>query len=194
MTANWKRERLRSRLLLAALLGGLSLLTACSNHFGPGLAELAADRGWQPLPIGSWVVNDGLEPRTIVYCAGAPCLRPAVAALIAVEGRKADEFERGLATDPARLAREFSKPVDAAKGAKPRPAAAKIKSTTSVSRFDGGGPSGLLVEIRGKGSTGLLAATAILYGREAGKLVMAIAVSNDAEAAQNYARAAWRSR
>jgi len=29
---------------------------------------------------------------------------------------------------------------------------------------------------------------------QAGKLVMAIAVSNDAEAAQNYARAAWRSR
>ena len=189
---------MRSRLLLAALLGGLSLLTACSNHFGFGLAELAADRGWQPLPIGSWVVNDGIEARTIVYCAGEHCLRPAVAALIVAEGRRADEFERGLATDPARLAREFSKPANSggtAKGtAKSRPAAATIKSTTSVSRFDGGGPPGLLVEIRGKGETGLLAATAILHGREAGKLVMAIAVSNDAEAAQNYARAAWRSR
>lgn len=185
---------MRSRLLLAALLGGLSLLTACSNHFGFGLAELAADRGWQPLPIGSWVVNDGIEARTIVYCAGEHCLRPAVAALIVAEGRRADEFERGLATDPARLAREFSKPANSGGTAKSKPRAATIKSTTSVSRFDGGGPPGLLVEIRGKGETGLLAATAILHGREAGKLVMAIAVSNDAGAAQSYARAAWRSR
>jgi hypothetical protein len=187
---------MRSRLLLVALAGALCLLAACTSHFGPGLAELAADRGWRPLPIGSWVVNDGLEPRSIVYCPGEPCLRPAMAALIVAEGGKADELERALAADPARLAREFAKPAakpDKAK--KPaKPAKPSVKSATSVSRFRDGGTSGLLVTIRGEGETGRLAATAILYGRDAGKLVLAIAVSNDADAARGYARAAWHSR
>lgn len=189
---------MRSRLLLAALVCGLSLLSACSRHFGPGLAELAADRGWRPLPIASWVVNEGLDPRSIVYCLGEPCLRPGMAALIAAEDGRADELERALAADPARLAREFSKAAPArgskSKDSKAKPAAKPVKSTTRVERYTSEGARGLLVEIRGEGETGKLAATAILYGREAGRLVMAVAVSNDAEAAQNYARAAWRSR
>jgi hypothetical protein len=68
------------------------------------------------------------------------------------------------------------------------------KSTTSVSRYDEGGAQGLLVEIRAKDRAGKLAATAILYGRNGGKLVIAIAVSNDIETARGYAHAAWRSR
>lgn len=184
---------MRSRLLLGALAGALCLLAACTNHFGPGLAEFAADRGWRPLPIGSWVVNDGLEPRSIVYCPGEPCLRPAMAALIVAEGSKADELERALAADPARLAREFAKPA-AKPGKTKKPAKPGVKSATSVTRFSDNGIAGLLVTIRGEGETGRLAATAILYGRDAGKLALAIAVSNDADAARAYARAAWQSR
>lgn len=45
---------MRSRFHVAtlALIGSL-LLGACSHHFGPGIADLPASQGWQPLPIGS---------------------------------------------------------------------------------------------------------------------------------------------
>jgi hypothetical protein len=192
---------MRPRLHLAALLAGLCLLAACTNQFGAGFAELPAERGWQPLPIGDWVVNDGIEPRTIVYCPRDACAHQAMAALISLDGKRADEMERALATDPARLAREFAKPATQPKAgkakAKPKGTAPKDtapKSTTSVSRYDEDGASGLLVEIRAKDAAGKQAVTAILYGRDAGKLTIAIAVSDEAARARNYARSAWHSR
>lgn len=191
-----KRGRVRSRLHLVALLAGLCLLAACTNQFGAGFAELPAERGWQPLPIGDWVVNDGIEPRTIVFCPRASCAHQAMAALISAEGSRADEFERALAADPARLAREFAKPATPPKPdkTKAKPKSSAPKSTTSVSRYDEAGAKGLLVEIRAKDAAGKQAATAIVYGRDAGKLVIAIAVSDEAERARSYARSAWRSR
>lgn len=197
-TSHVKRGRLRSRLRLAALLAGLCLLAGCAGQFGAGITELAAERGWQPLPIGDWVVNDGLEPRSIVYCPREACAHQAMAALISLAGQRAEEMERALAADPARLAREFAKPAkpDSTK-AKSKDGAPKDmapKSTTSVSRYDEGGAKGLLVEIRARGAAAKEAATAIIYGRDAGKLILAIAVSDDAERARRYARSAWRSR
>lgn len=191
-----KRGRMRSRFRLAAVLIGLCLIAACTSQFGAGITELAADRGWQPLPIGDWVVNDGLEPRSIVYCPRETCAHQAMAALISLEGKRADEMERALATDPARLAREFAKPSTPPKAdkGKAKPKDTAPKSTTSVSRYDESGASALLVEIRGKGSAWKEAATAIVYGREAGKLAIAIAVSDDPERARLYARSAWHSR
>ncbi|TCR60389.1 hypothetical protein EV560_11757 [Bosea sp. BK604] len=194
-----KRGRMRSRFRLAALLVGLCLLAACTNQFGAGITELAADRGWQPLPIADWVVNDGLEPRSIVYCPRESCAHQAMAALISLEGKRADEMERALATDPARLAREFAKPSTPPKPEKgktnPKSTAPKApKSTTSVSRYDESGASALLVEIRAKDSPSRGAATAIVYGRDAGKLTLAIAITDDAERARTYARSTWRSR
>jgi hypothetical protein len=196
-----KRGRMRSRLHLVALLAGLGLLAACTNQFGAGITDLPAQNGWQPLPIGAWVLNDGLEPRTIVYCPREACAHQAMAALISVSGARADELERTLAADPARLARDFARPTtppgrDKSK-AKPKDAAPKNigpKSTTSVARYDDNGTAGLLVEIRAKDRSAKQAATAILYGREGGKLTMAIAVTDDAERARRYASAAWRSR
>lgn len=201
-----KRGRMRSRFRLAAMLVGLCLLAACTSQFGAGITELAADRGWQPLPIGDWVVNDGLEPRSIVYCPRETCAHQAMAALISLEGKRADEMERALATDPARLAREFAKPSTPPKPekgkTKPKDTAPKgtapknnaPKSTTSVSRYDESGASALLVEIRAKEAPSREAATAIVYGRDAGKLTLAIAITDDAERARNYARSTWRSR
>ncbi len=186
-----KRGRMRSRFRIGVLLGGLCLLAACTVQFGAGLAELPARDGWQPLPIGAWVVNDGLEPRTMVFCPRDVCAHQGMAALIAIGGARGETLEQALAADPARLAREFSKPAKpkARDVAKTRPG-----SATSVRRFDADGTPGLLVEITASGRRAKQAAAAILYARENGKLVLAIAVSDDAAQARRYAVAAWRSR
>lgn len=183
-----KRGRLRSRLRLGALALALVVLAGCADHFGPGLVQLAAGRGWEPLPIQSWVVNDGITPKAIVYCPPQDCVRPGVAALLSFEGREAIEMERALALDPARLARAFAK-SSTAKAKKPtRPA-----STTAVSRFKLDGSNGILVEIRAREGN-RLASTAILYARKDKVLSLAIAVTDDSQAARDYARATWESR
>ncbi len=186
-----KRGRLRSRLRFGALALAFVLLAGCADHFGPGLVQLAAGRGWEPLPIQSWVVNDGITPKAIVYCPPEDCVRPGVAALLNFEGREAIEMERALALDPARLARAFSKPADS-KTKKPAKVA-KPASTTTVSRFKLDGTNGILVEIRAKEGH-RLASTAILYARKDKVLSLAIAVTNDSQAARDYVRATWESR
>jgi hypothetical protein len=52
----------------------------------------------------------------------------------------------------------------------------------------------VLVEIRARDASGKSAATAILSARDAGALVVALAVSADPEAARRDAGATWRSR
>ena len=183
-----KRGRLRSRLRFGALALAVVLLAGCADHFGPGLVQLAAGRGWEPLPIQSWVVNDGITPKAIVYCPPQDCVRPGVAALLSFEGREAVEMERALAQDPARLARAFAKPANS-KTKKP----AKPASTTAVSRFKLDGTNGILVEIRAREGH-RLASTAILYARRDKVLSLAIAVTNDSQAARDYVRATWESR
>lgn len=180
------RGRLRSRLRFGAAALALVLIAGCADHFGPGLVQLAAGRGWEPLPIRNWVVNDGISPKAMVFCTPQDCQRPGVAALLTVEGREAADMARALALDPARLAREFSKRPKAKQTGKP-------KSTTTVSRFRLDGADGILVEIRARDG-GRLAATAILYARRGDTLAMAIAVTDEAQAAQDFARATWASR
>jgi hypothetical protein len=200
-----KRERLRSRFHVAALLVCVTLFAGCSNHFGLGITELAADRGWQPLPIESWVLNDGLSAKAMSFCPRASCTQQGFAALITLDGREADAMERTLAKDPARLAHDFARPNAGDTGrtagkatAKPaRPVAVKPagpKSTTTVSRFSADGVSGLLVEIAARDTSGKRAVTAILSGREAGHLVVALGVSPDPDAARSQALAAWHAR
>jgi len=187
------RERLRSRFRVGMLACGLALLSGCSNHFGPGIAGLAASDGWQPLPIGSWVLNDGLAVEAMSFCPRATCAQQGFAALLTLEGREADALERQLASDPARLARDFAKPAAApATKAKTKPAP-RPKTTTTVARFTESDAGGLLVEISAD-ATGKRAATAILFSREQGRLRVALAVGSEAARARAEALATWRSR
>ncbi len=195
-----KREPSRSRFHVALTLAGALLLAGCNNHFGFGITELPAERGWQPLPIESWVLNDGLSAKAMSFCPRATCTRQGFAALITLEGREADAMEKTLATDPARLARDFAKPAskkpaskEASKNAKTAEPSAP-KSTTTVSRFSEDGAQGLLVEIRARDASGKRAVTAILSGRDGSRLNLALGVSPDPDAARNQARAAWRDR
>ncbi|PZU86511.1 MAG: hypothetical protein DI527_19975 [Chelatococcus sp.] len=187
------RERLRSRFRVGVLLlATASLLAGCGGRFGSGLAELPAERGWQPLPIGGWVLNDGLDAREMVFCPRASCAQPGFVALLAFEGERGRDMERALATDPSTLARLFAKPAAEAPK-KPAKAPRKPGSTTAVSRFEADDARGLLVEIRAK-DTGKSATTAILYRREDDKLILALAIAGEAASARRDAEAAWRSR
>lgn len=191
-----RRERLRSRFHVAALILGCTvLLSACSSRFGAGIAELPASQGWQPLPIGSWVLNDGLEARTMVFCPRDTCSKQGFASVVAFTGSQAQRMEQALKADPASLARIFAKPPPdtnrSSRTAKPK---GPPKSTTTVTRFEAEGAAGLLVEIRAKDASGKSATTAILHGREADALVVALAVADDPAAARRDAVAAWRSR
>ncbi len=195
---------MRSRFHIAALalIGGL-LLAACSHDFGPGIAELPASQGWQPLPIGSWVLNDGLEARSMVFCPRESCTRQGFAAVIALEGEQARDMEKALSESPASLGRAFTQ-LAAAKATERRKAQRRLKkkldakpearSATDVARIDSAEAKGVLVTIRSLDTAGREAVTAILYGREAERLVVALGVSDNAEAARRDAQAAWRSR
>nr|WP_047580919.1 hypothetical protein [Methylobacterium sp. ZNC0032] len=195
---------MRSRFHVAALLlAGSLLLGACSHHFGPGIADLPASQGWQPLPIGSWVLNDGLEARSMVFCPRDTCTRQGFAAVIALQGEQARGMEKALSESPASLGQAFAR-LAAAKAAERRKAQRKLKkkpdakpearSATDVARIDSSEAKGVLVTIRSLDTVGRQAVTAILYGREADRLVLALAVSETAEAAGRDAEAAWRGR
>jgi hypothetical protein len=190
------RERSRSRFHVALALAGLTLLAGCSNHWGFGIAELPAERGWMPLPIGSWVLNDGLDAQAMSFCPRERCAQAGFAALLAFDGKEADAMERALSADTASLARAFAKPSDeaVARARKAKKPLGPPKSTTTVTRFSDGGASGLAVEIRARDATAKAAFAAILFAREGGHLALAFAAAGTAEAARRDAAAAWRSR
>lgn len=191
-----RRERMRSRFHVTALiLGCAMLLSACSSHFGAGIAELPASQGWTPLPIGSWVLNDGLEARSMVFCPRETCSKQGFASVVAFAGPEAQRMEQALKADPASLARLFAKPpLDESRSRKKARPKGPPKSNTTVTRFEAEGAAGILVEIRARDASGKSAATAILHGREADALVVALAVAEDPAAARRDAVAAWRSR
>lgn len=193
--------RSRFHVALLALVAGL-LLSACS-HFGPGITELPASRGWQPLPIGSWVLNDGLEARSMAFCPRDACDRQGFAAILSFSGARAADMEKALSESPAALGQAFAR-LAAEKAAERRKAQRGQKrkkdepkparSATDVLRVDSTEARGVLVTIRSLDTPGRQAVTAILYGREDDRLVVAIAVASTADAARNDAGAAWRSR
>jgi hypothetical protein len=194
---------MRSRFRVLSFVAVCALLLgSCANDFGIGIADLPASAGWQPLPIGSWVLNDGIEARAMVFCPREVCIRQGLAALIAFQGERARRMEQALSEDPAQLARSFSR-LTAEKsaeraaerqraGRKPLPPAPE-NSLTDYARFDTAEAKGVLVTIRAR-SKARQGVTAILYGWHDDKLVVALGVSDEAEAAKQDAKAAWSSR
>jgi hypothetical protein len=190
------RERSRSRFHVGLVLAGLTLLAGCSNHWGFGITELPAERGWLPLPIGSWVLNDGLSAQAMSFCPRERCDKAGFAALLRFDGKEAQAMERALSADTTSLARGFAKPSAAAiaKAKKAKTGLGPPKSTTTVTRFTEADARGLLVEIRAHDASAKAAFAAILFSPEAGRLALAFAAAGDAETARRDAAAAWRSR
>jgi hypothetical protein len=191
-----KRERSRSRFHVALALAGLMLLAGCSNHWGFGIAELPAERGWMPLPIGSWVLNEGLSADAMSFCPRERCAQPGFAALLGFDGNEAVAMERALSADTASLANAFSKPSEdaLARARKAKKPLGPPKSTTTVTRFSDGDAKGLAVEIRARDASAKSAFAAILFAREGSHLALAFAAAGTAEAARRDAAATWRSR
>ncbi|SIR38542.1 MULTISPECIES: hypothetical protein [unclassified Bosea (in: a-proteobacteria)] len=194
---------MRSRFRVLPLVSACALLLgSCANDFGYGIADLPASAGWQPLPIGAWVLNDGLEARAMVFCPRDVCIRPGFAALVAFEGERGRRMEQALSEDPAQLARAFArlaaeKSAERAAerqraGRKPLPPAPE-RSLTSYVRLDSPDSKGVMVTIRAK-TTARQGVTAILYGWQGDRLLVALGVSDEIEAAKQDAQAAWRSR
>ncbi len=126
---------MRSRFALGRGSVGLRLLAACTDQFGAGITELPRCIAAGSLPIGDWVVNDGLEPRTIVYCPRDACAHQAMAALISLEGKRADEMERALADGSGPPRPRVRQALDSrlrATRREPEPKDTAPKSTTSV--------------------------------------------------------------
>jgi hypothetical protein len=184
-------------------MAGSLLLAACSYDFGQGIAELPASQGWQPLPIGSWVLNEGLEARSMVFCPRDTCAHQGFAAVIALEGEQARDMEKALSESPAGLGRAFAR-MAAENAAERRKLQRKLKkkpetrpearSATDVARIDSPDAQGVLVTIRSLDKPQRQAVTAILYGREADRLVIALAVGETTDAARRDAQAAWHGR
>ena len=184
-----KRERLRSRFHVGLLLSGGLLLGACSQHFGLGLAELPAASGWQPLPVGAWVLTDDLAVEAMSFCPQASCARPGFAAVFSITGTRGVETEQALSTDIASLHRAFSPKPDKTKRRSGEP---RQDSIVTVARFASDGAQGLLVTQTG--ANGKQVNTAILYRREGESLAVALAVAEERAKAERDASAAWRSR
>lgn len=201
---------MRSRFRIPALLVSCALLLAsCAGDFGDSISDLPASAGWQPLPIGAWVLNDGLEAKAMVFCPRETCTRPGFAALVSFQGEQGRRMEQALSENPAELARSFSrlagdKAAERAQarrsaGRKPMPSTAG-QSSTAYARLDGPDAKGVLVTIRSKAETSSKTrnsrqgVTAILYGWQNDRLVVALGVSDEAQAATQDAQAAWRSR
>jgi hypothetical protein len=170
-------------------------LAGCSNHWGWPIAALPYDAGWRPLPIKAWVLNDGVSAEAISICPRESCAQQGFAALLSFEGERAAAMERALRGDDAGLARAFEKPAasDATTGGTRTRPQTKTRTTTRVARFSAQDADGLVVTITAAAS-GKSAATAILFGRRAGRLVVALAVGADAGKARQDAAATWQSR
>lgn len=184
----------RSRFAVVATLLLLGL-AGCSNHWGWPIAALPYDEGWRPLPIRAWVLNDGVSAQAISICPRESCAQQGFAALLTFEGDRAMAMERALRGDPDELARAFGRPAapgSTAGGARTKPDT-KTRTTTRVARFSATDADGLLVTITATG-TGKSAATAILFGHRAGRLLVALAVGPEAGKARQDAVATWQSR
>ena len=104
----------------------------CVAH-GSGFRELAWASGWQPLPIGRWLLNEGIQPKTLVICPAELCTHMSVVALFEASGRDAASLERSLGNN-ALLSERKNRPAPRTIGGKP---AKKndVTATTQIERF-----------------------------------------------------------
>ncbi len=92
----------RPAVRLAAALACALPLAACEGfHFTGGLTGLAAEDGWFELPVGRWLVADGIQARAVSVCPPARCGAPGLVARFTLSGREAAAADR-IASNPAR--------------------------------------------------------------------------------------------
>jgi hypothetical protein len=180
----------------AAVAASLVLLSACIDFgpgfdFGPGIDLLPAASGWRPLPLSSWLLNEGFGPATIVYCQAPSCAQPSVVATFEAQGESAQRLERALADPKALL---LAKRVEVATARDPRfkrkVAAGKPKSSEHAERIEADGLRGYKITLSPDIPGGHQAYVVVLARRADEVVKVALAVATDPEAALQEARAA----
>jgi hypothetical protein len=176
---------------MALALSTLCACNAASDLLGAGLPSAS---GWTRVPTRDWLLNEGLGPANIAYCEMPSCPRPTVVATFAVEGEEAKRLSLALA-DPRSLLKAERVKVATARDpkVKSKPASDKPKSREKAERIEADGLSGYRVTLLPEVADGHEAYVVVLTAREGEMLKAALAVTTDADAALQAARAAAKS-
>ena len=147
------------------------------------------------MPTREWLLNEGFGPANIAYCEVPSCPRPIVVATFAAEGEEARILSRALADPKALLKAERFKVATARDPRlKSKPASAdKPKSREKAERIEADGLTGYRVTLTPEVADGHEAYVVVLAAREGETLKAALAVTTDADAAFQAARAAAKS-
>jgi len=172
----------------------LALSTLCACNAGSDLLGLPSASGWTRVPTRDWLLNEGLGPANIAYCEMPSCPRPTVVATFAVEGEEAKRLSLALA-DPKSLLKAQRVKVAVARDPrfKSKPVSDKPKSREKAERIEADGLSGYRVPLLPEVADGHEAYVVVLTAREGETLKAALAVTTDADAALQAARAAAKS-
>ena len=156
--------------------------------YGAGVRELAFADGWLPLPLGRWLLNDGIQPKALVICPRERCAAMSVVAMFEAEGRMALALERSLADDTLltqRKTRLVTRTIGGKYVKKPDAAA-----TTRIERFSMDGMAATRVALVPSGGTGNRAHAVVLTRRFGATLKAVLAVTTDPDLALQQARLA----
>lgn len=167
-------------------------LASC-GHFGPGLAELPADQGWQVMPVTRWVIDDTIRPQSVVFCPAETCPAPAMVAVFRVTGPEASRLEQLIGQNPARMLQNISRPPGPPRTATKTGKPAHPGSTTTIEKIGTGGLTGARVTLQSKAADGRMASGVVLYRRDGPSLAIALAVTTDPDRALAHATSGLRS-
>jgi hypothetical protein len=188
-------------LLCLPLAGCVSLGGWLGNLEGEGVAELPANEGWQRLPLGRWLLDDGIAPAALVICPAQLCTHVGMAAILEAEGPDALKIEADLADDRMLSRRNAPTKPRIIGGGRARKVS-NIKAQTHIQRsmLDGMAVTSVALTPqsshagRGQASArGPNRAYAVVLSQRFGpRLKLAIAITTDPDIALIQARAAAR--
>lgn len=146
------------------------------------------------MPTREWLLNEGLGPASIAYCEVPSCSRPTVVATFAADGEEAKRLARALA-DPKSFLKAERVKVAVARDpkVKAKTESSKPKSREKAERIEADGLAGYRVTLVPEVPDGHAAYVVVLTAREGETLKAALAVTTDADAALQAARAAAKS-
>jgi hypothetical protein len=177
------RRPLVRRTVIAALPLLLASCASVSQHLGHytgGVRGLASADGWTELPVGRWLLNDGIRVEAVSICPRDVCAQPGFAARIALSGGESAMISR-IRERPETLVTQRLE-----RGA--RAPAARRRGQTEMSPLTLGDWSGGLFTLRPATSGGHAAHVAVLA--RAGDSTALIVAAPEQDAALALARAA----
>ncbi len=195
---------LPARLVAATLALALSA-TGCAAQGagqGPNAVDLSAASGWVRLPVGRWLLNEGVMPRAVLMCPRATCPQQGMIALFEASGEAASAMEKELASDKLLSDRKAKRPPARTISGQPQaPKGPEATAETTIERFTVDGAKGYRVALTPKEDPKARAQTpppppgnhafaVVLTKREGDVLKAAIAVTVDPHLALRHARAA----